>query len=39
MHALSETFGRPASLLWLLPTTVKYHGLTWLDLLPEECEL
>ena len=39
IHNLSETFGRPASLLWLLPTTVKYNGLTWLDLLPQECEV
>ena len=24
--------------LWLVPTTVKYNGLTWLDLLQMECE-
>ena len=39
LHNLSETFGRPVSLLWLLPTTVKYNGLTWLDLMPIECEV
>ena len=39
MFNLSETFGRPFSLLWLLPTTVKYNGLTWLDMLPQECEV
>ena len=39
LHNLSETFGRPFSLLWLLPTTVKYHGLTWIDMLPAECEV
>ena len=27
------------SLLWLLPTAVRYHGLTWIDLMPEECEV
>ena len=36
---MSETFGRPLSLLWLLPTTVKYNGLTWIDMLPQECEV
>ena len=39
LHNLSETFGRPFSLLWFVPTTVKYHGLTWLDMLPQECEV
>lgn len=39
LHNLSETFGRPFSLLWFLPTTVKYHGLTWIDMLPAECEV
>ena len=39
LHNMSETFGRPCSLLWLLPTTVKYNGLTWIDLLPQECEV
>jgi len=39
LHNLSETFGRPFSLLWLLPTAVKYNGLTWYDLLPQECEV
>ena len=39
LHNLSETFGRPFSLLWLLPTTVRYNGLTWLDLMPIECEV
>ena len=39
VHNLSETFGRPFSILWLLPTTVRYHGLTWIDLLPSECEV
>lgn len=29
---LSETFGRPFSLLWLLPTAVKYNGLTYEEL-------
>ena len=33
---LSETFGRPFSLLWFLPTAVRYHGLSWLDLIPNE---
>ena len=32
---LSETFGRPVSLLWLLPTAVRFHGLTWWDLMPD----
>ena len=39
LHNLSETFGRPFSLLWLLPTAVKYNGLTWIDMLPQECEV
>ena len=39
LHNMSETFGRPLSLLWLLPTTVKYNGLTWIDMLPQECEV
>lgn len=39
MHNLSETFGRPFSLLWFLPTTVTYNGLTWLEMLPQECEV
>ena len=39
MHLLSHTFGRPISLLWLLPTTVKYNGLTWIDLMPAECDV
>ena len=39
LHNLSETFGRPASLLWLLPTAVKFNGLTWIDMLPQECEV
>jgi len=33
---LSETFGRPFSLLWFVPTSVRYNGLTWLDLIPNE---
>ena len=36
---LSETFGRPVSLLWLLPTPVKFHGLTWWDLMPQDHEV
>ena len=36
MQNLSETFGKPFSLLWLLPTAVKFHGLTYRDLLAEE---
>ena len=39
LHNLSETFGRPVSLLWLLPTRVTYNGLTWLDLMSMECEV
>ena len=39
VHNLSETFGRPFSLLWLLPTAVKYNGLSWIDMLPQECEV
>lgn len=27
--ALSETFGRPCSLMWLVPTSVKFNGLTY----------
>jgi hypothetical protein len=27
--ALSETFGRPCSLTWLLPTSVRFNGLTY----------
>mmetsp|Transcript_27811 Transcript_27811/g.62888 ORF Transcript_27811/g.62888 Transcript_27811/m.62888 type:complete len:273 (-) Transcript_27811:10-828(-) len=33
---LSETFGKPFSLLWFLPTAVKFNGLTWLELMPVE---
>jgi len=29
LYALSETFGRPCSLTWLLPTSVKFNGLTY----------
>jgi len=29
---LSETFGRPFSLLWLVPTAVKFHGIPYLDM-------
>uniref|UniRef100_A0A7S4BTR0 Palmitoyltransferase n=1 Tax=Chrysotila carterae TaxID=13221 RepID=A0A7S4BTR0_CHRCT len=36
---LSETFGRPVSLLWLLPTAVRFHGLSWWDLMPTEHEV
>jgi len=36
---LSETFGRPCSLLWLLPTPVTFNGLTWWDILPTEHEV
>jgi len=36
---LSETFGRPVSLLWMLPTPVRFNGLTWWDLLPMEHEM
>ena len=39
VHALSDTFGRPVSMLWMVPTAVKYNGLTWLDLMPMECEV
>ncbi len=39
MYNLSETFGRPFSILWLLPTPVRYHGSTWLELLPQETEV
>jgi len=35
---MSETFGRPCSLLWLLPTTVKFHGLTYRDMMEYEME-
>jgi len=35
---MSETFGRPFSLLWLLPTAVKFHGLTYRDMLAYELE-
>ena len=31
MQNLSETFGKPFSLLWFLPTAVKFHGLTYRD--------
>ncbi len=33
---LSEAFGRPFSLLWFLPTPVRFHGLTWWDRIPKE---
>jgi len=36
--SLSETFGRPFSLLWLVPTAVKFNGLTYRELLAYECE-
>jgi len=36
MRNLSETFGRPVSLLWLLPTPVRFNGLTWWDMIPLE---
>lgn len=36
---MSETFGRPVSLLWLVPTPVKFHGLSFMDLMPQECEV
>lgn len=39
LHLLSETFGRPFSLLWFLPTAVKYNGLTFRDMMPQECEV
>jgi hypothetical protein len=29
LYALSETFGRPCSLTWLVPTSVKFNGLTY----------
>lgn len=29
LYALSETFGRPCSLMWLVPTSVKFNGLTY----------
>jgi len=38
LGSLSETFGRPFSLLWLLPTAVKFHGLTYRELMAYECE-
>eukprot|EP00321_Phaeocystis_globosa_P004066 CAMPEP_0118849878 /NCGR_PEP_ID=MMETSP1162-20130426/94187_1 /TAXON_ID=33656 /ORGANISM="Phaeocystis Sp, Strain CCMP2710" /LENGTH=273 /DNA_ID=CAMNT_0006782067 /DNA_START=29 /DNA_END=852 /DNA_ORIENTATION=+ len=38
MANLSETFGRPFSLLWLVPTAVKFHGLTYRDMLAYELE-
>ncbi len=39
LQNLSETFGRPFSLLWLLPTPVRFNGLTWLELMPLEHEV
>jgi len=36
---LSETFGRPVSLLWLLPTSVRFNGLTWWESMPIEHEV
>ena len=39
LHSLSDTFGRPFSLLWLLPTAVKFNGLTFRDMMPMECEV
>ena len=36
---LSETFGRPFSLLWFVPTAVKFNGLTYRDLLEYECDV
>ncbi len=39
MANLSETFGRPVSLLWLLPTAVRFNGLTWWDLIPMDHEV
>mmetsp|Transcript_18455 Transcript_18455/g.58261 ORF Transcript_18455/g.58261 Transcript_18455/m.58261 type:complete len:402 (+) Transcript_18455:52-1257(+) len=32
LFALSETFGRPCSLSWLVPTSVKFNGLTYEEL-------
>lgn len=29
LYSLSETFGRPCSLLWLVPTSVRFNGLTY----------
>mmetsp|Transcript_30013 Transcript_30013/g.77757 ORF Transcript_30013/g.77757 Transcript_30013/m.77757 type:complete len:285 (+) Transcript_30013:92-946(+) len=39
LHLLSETFGRPFSLLWFLPTAVRFNGLTFRDMMPMDCEV
>ena len=36
LHNLSETFGKPFSLLWFVPTAVRFNGLTWLEMVPME---
>ena len=36
LFSMSETFGRPFSFLWLLPTSVDFHGLTYRDMLEYE---
>ena len=38
LENMSETFGKPCSLLWLLPTKVKFHGLTWEQIFLEVVE-
>ena len=39
LQLLSETFGRPVSVLWLVPTAVKFNGLTFRDMMTMECEV
>jgi len=36
LYAMSETFGRPCSLAWLLPTSVRFHGRTYEQLSTSE---
>jgi len=39
LHNMSETFGRPVSVLWFLPTPVRFNGRTWIDTMRLECEV
>lgn len=36
LYAMSETFGRPCSLTWLIPTSVRFNGLTYEELSTSE---
>mmetsp|Transcript_25400 Transcript_25400/g.74577 ORF Transcript_25400/g.74577 Transcript_25400/m.74577 type:complete len:416 (-) Transcript_25400:325-1572(-) len=36
LYALSETFGRPCSLMWLVPVSVRFNGMTYEQLSTSE---